>query len=208
VAGLTLYSMPSSGNSYKVRLMLAHLGRPYRHVACEYGSGGLAEARAAGRTPLDRVPVLELPDGRLLPESNAILCWLAEGTAWMPADPFTRAEALAWMFWEQNQHEGVIAVRAALCCYPHRAADATPERMAALLTRGNEILGQMEAHLAGGRAWLAGDAPSVADLCLYAYTHSADTRGGYDLGSFAALRRWLGRVAALPGHVGLAEIPA
>ena len=198
--------MPSSGNSYKVRLMLAHLGRPYAHVACEYGSATLAEARASGRMPLDRVPVLELPDGRLLPESNAILCWLAEGTAWMPADPFARAEALAWMFWEQNQHEGVIAVRAALRCYAHRAAEATPERMAALLARGNEVLGQMEAHLAG-RDWFAGGAPSVADLCLYAYTHSAETRGGYDLGPFPALRGWLGRVAALPGHVRLGDIP-
>ena len=199
---LTLYSMPSSGNSYKVRLLLAHLGRPCRLAGGEYGSEGLEAARASGRMPLNRLPVLELPDGRLLPESNAILCWLAEGTDWMPTAPFARAETLAWMFWEQNQHEGTIAVRAALRCYPHRAADATPERLAALLEAGHTVLAQMEAHLAG-RDWLVAQAPSVADLCLYAYTHSADRRGGFDLGRFPAIRAWLDRVAALPGHVAL-----
>ena len=202
MADLTLYSMRSSGNSYKVRLMLAHLGLPYRLVGGEYGSEGLAAARAAGRMPLGKLPVLELPDGRLLAESNAILCYLAEGTSWLPADPFARAQVLAWMFWEQNQHEGTIAVRAALLHYPHRAAQATPERLAALLEAGNVVLGQMEAHLAG-QDWLAGAGPTVADLCLYAYTHSAGTRSGYDMAAFPAIRAWLDRVSALPGHVGL-----
>jgi len=202
VGELTLYSMQSSGNSYKVRLLLAHLGRPYRLSGGEYGSAGLEAARAAGKMPLNRLPVLELPDGRLLAESNAILCWLAEGTDWMPADPFARAETLAWMFWEQNQHEGTIAVRAALLRYPHRAAQATPERLAALLEAGNAVLAQMDARLTG-RDWLVGQAPSIADLCLYAYTHTADTRGGFDLERFPAIRAWLGRVAALPGHVEL-----
>jgi glutathione S-transferase len=199
---LTLYSMQSSGNSYKVRLMLAHLGRPYRLAGGEYGSKGLEDARAGGKMPLNRLPVLELPDGRLIAESNAILCWLAEGTDWMPEDPFVRARALAWMFWEQNQHEGVIAVRAALLHYPHRAAQATPERLAELLTAGNVVLAQMDTHLAT-QDWLAGDAPSVADICLYAYTHSAGPRSGYDMAAFPALNRWLDRVAALPGHVAL-----
>lgn len=200
--------MPSSGNSYKVRLLLAHLGRAYTHVACEYGAPALAAAHAQGKLPFDRVPVLELADGRRLPESNAILLYLGEGTPWVPADPFTRAQMLAWMFWEQNQLETTVAVRAAFACYPHRAADATPQAMAALLEAGHRVLGQLEAHLAGGRGWLAGEAPSLADLCVYAYAHSAGTRGGYDLARFAALRQWLARVAALPGHVALDEAAA
>lgn len=201
---LTLYSMQSSGNSYKVRLLLAHLVRPYGVAGGEYGSAGLEAARVAGKMPLGKLPVLALPDGRLIAESNAILCYLAEGTDWMPRDPYVRAQALGWMFWEQNQHEGTIAVRAALLHYPHRAAQATPERLADLLAAGNVVLGQMNAHLAA-QDWLAGDQPSLADICLYAYTHSAGSRGGFDMAAFPAVTAWLARVAALPGHVGLLD---
>lgn len=203
---LTLYSMPSSGNSYKVRLLLAMLGRAYTHVGMEYETPELDQAHASGKLPLNKLPVLELADGTRLPESNAILCYLAEGTEWMPSDPVTRAQALGWMFWEQNQHEGVIAVRAALRVYPSRAHLATPERMAELLARGEELLAQMDAHLTD-RTWLAGDRPSVADISLYAYTHSAETKGGFDLSRFPALTAWLDRVAALPGYVSLTDIP-
>lgn len=204
---LTLYSMPSSGNSYKVRLLLAYLGRPYRHVGMEYLTPELDKAHAEGLLPLKKLPTLELVDGTRLPESNAILCYLAEGTDWLPADPLDRARVLAWMFWEQNQHEGVIAVRAALLVYEHRKHLATPERMAELLDRGHEILGQMEAHLAKNE-WLAAGRPTVADIALYAYTHSAGTKGGFDLSRFPAVNAWLARVAALPGHVTLDDIPA
>ena len=109
---------------------------------------------------------------------------------------------LSWMFWEQNAHEGVIAVRAALSFYPHRAAEATPERMAALLEAGHGLLAIMERRLEG-RDWLVGAGPSLADICLYAYTHTAGSRGGFDMARFPALGRWLERVAALPGYKGL-----
>ena len=99
-------------------------------------------------------------------------------------------------------HLGLTAVRAALAWYPHRAVDATPERMAALLESGHRLLGRMEAHLAG-RDWLVGDAVSLADICLYAYTHTAGSRGGFDMARFPAVTAWLDRVAALPGAVGL-----
>lgn len=199
---MRLYSMPSSGNSYKVRLLLALLGRPVERIDVEAQSEALARARADGRLPFGTAPVLELDDGRLLPESNAILGWLGEGTAFVPADPFQRAEMLAWMFWEQNRHEGVIAVRAALRSYPHRRAQATPERMAALLESGHALLQVMEDRLAG-RAWLVGGAASLADICLYAYTHTAGDRGGFDMARYGAINGWLDRVAALPGYVGL-----
>ncbi|MDF1619783.1 glutathione S-transferase family protein [Pseudothioclava nitratireducens] len=201
---MKLYSMPSSGNSYKVRLLLALLGRDCEMIDVEYLTAALDEAKATGALPFGKAPVLHLDDGRVLAESNAILNWLGEGTEFLPGDAFTRAQMLSWMFWEQNQHEGVIAVRAALRNYPHRAAQATPERMAELLTRGNELMQMMEDHLAKND-WLAGDRISLADICLYAYTHTAESRVGYDLAPFPALRAWLARIAALPGYIGLED---
>lgn len=199
---MRLYSMPSSGNSYKVRLLLSLLGRDVPTVDVEYQTDALDSAKAEGRLPFGKAPVLELPDGRLLPESNAILCWLGEGTAFVPADPFQRAKMLSWLFWEQNQHEGTIAVRAALLSYPHRRAQATPDRLAALLEAGHANLQIMEDRLSR-RDWLVGDAPSLADICLYAYTHSAGDRGGFDMARFPAIAAWLDRIAALPGHRAL-----
>jgi len=204
---LTLFSMPSSGNSYKVRLLLALLGRSYTHVGMEYETAALENAHAEKRLPLKKLPVLELPDGTRIPESNAILCYLAEGTAWMPDEPVARAKTLAWMFWEQNQHEGVIAVRAALLTYASRKHLATPDRLAELLERGNALLGQMEEHLQTV-PWFVGDTPRIADVSLYAYTHSAESKGGYDLTPFPAIRAWLDRMAALPDHITLDDIPA
>ena len=199
---MRLYSMPSSGNSYKVRLLLALTGRAVETFDVEYGWDALVQAKADGRLPFGKAPVLELDDGTLLPESNAILFHLGQGTRFVPSGALEQAQMLSWMFWEQNQHEGVIAVRAALLTYPHRKAQATPERLAELLTSGNALLQMMEDHLRP-RDWLLGDEASLADICLYAYTHTAGTRGGYDLAPFPALRAWLGRVQALPGYVVL-----
>lgn len=196
---MKLWSMPSSGNSYKVRLLLALLGRECEIVDVEDASDALAAARAAGRLPFGKAPVLELDDGRLLPESNAILLWLGEGTPLVPQDAFDRAQMTAWMFWEQNQHEGVVAVRGALNFYPSRRAQATPERMAELLDRGHALLEVMERRLSD-HDWLVGSAVSLADICLYAYTHTAGTRGGFDMQRFPAIGRWLDRIAALPGY--------
>ena len=199
---MRLFNMPSSGNSYKVRLLLALLGQQAELIDVEYGWETLIRAKAEGKMPFGKAPVLELEDGTLLPESNAILCHLGRGTQFAPGDALDHAQMLSWMFWEQNQHEGVIAVRAALQNYPHRKSEATPERLAELLTRGQALLQIMEDHLAT-RDWLVGAAPSLADICLYAYTHTAETLGGFDLTPFPALRAWLQRVAALPGYVGL-----
>ncbi|UXU74750.1 MULTISPECIES: glutathione S-transferase family protein [unclassified Paracoccus (in: a-proteobacteria)] len=201
---MKLWSMPSSGNSYKVRLLLALLGRDCEIVDVEYQTPALEKAHAEGRLPFGKAPVLELDDGQLLPESNAILCYLGEGTRLVPADPADRARMLAWMFWEQNQHEAVIAVRGALLTYPHRRAQATPERLAELLTRGHQLLQIMENRLRD-HDWLVGDAISLADVCLYGYTHSAERLGGYDLGRYPGITAWLARIAAQPGYRGLGQ---
>lgn len=199
---LALYSMPSSGNSYKVRLLLALLERPYRHIPCEANSPELAQAKADGHLPLGKLPALHLPDGTILSESGAILWYLGQGTPWVPETPLARAQMLAWMFFEQNRHEPVIAVRASLNCYPHLADQATPEVMARLADEGHAILSLMEEALAHS-PWFAGDAPTLADIALYGYTHTAGSRGGFDMARFPRLAAWCARIAALPGYRGL-----
>ncbi|MEM6384992.1 MAG: glutathione S-transferase family protein [Pseudomonadota bacterium] len=206
MAEVTIYSMPSSGNSYKVRLLLAFLGRSYTHVALEYETPELEAAHRASQLPLNKLPVLQLANGTQIPESNAILFYLAGDTDWLPSEPTLRALALSWMFWEQNQHEGVIAVRAALLTYEHRKHLATPERLDELWERGVAILGQMESHLSEND-WFVGNCASVADIALYAYTHTAGKKGGYDLDRFPAIQHWLERFAALPGYIALDDIP-
>lgn len=197
---MLLYSMPSSGNSYKVRLLAALTGQTFDKADCEYGTDALAQARDRGALPFGSLPVLHLDDGRMIAESNAILCYLGEGTQFLPSDPVTRAQMLGWLFWEQYSHEPCIAVRQALVNYAHRAADATPQRLADTLDRGHAALAVMNERLTG-HDWLAGDAVSLADICLYAYTHRAGPRGGFDMARFPAVVAWLDRVAALPGHV-------
>ena len=202
---ITVHGFSPSGNCHKVRLLLEQLGREYAWIETDSARGATRTSAYLAKNPNGKVPLLELDDGRTLVESNAILCWLGEGTAFVPADPVLRAEMLGWMFWEQNQHEGIVAVRGALMFYPSRRVLATPERMAELLERGHAHLQIIEDRLAGGRDWLVGDAPSLADICLYGYTHTAGSRGGFDMARFPAITRWLARIAALPGYKGLDE---
>jgi glutathione S-transferase len=152
------------------------------------------------------VPVLVLEDGCILAESNAILLYLAENTRFLPADRYDRGKAYEWLFFEQYTHEPSIAVRRSILTAPERAAQRTPERLQALLASGNFALAVMERRLASAD-WLAGDAYSVADIALYAYTHVAD-EGGYDLDAYPGICRWIERVAGEPGHVPLDWRPA
>ena len=196
---LTLYSQQNSGNCYKPRLLLAHLGRSFDIVEIDSNDGLTRGAEFLARNPIGKVPVVEFDDGRRMAESGAMLLHFAEGTKYLPAAPYDRAKAYEWMFFEQYSHEPYIAVRRALCLYPQRAAQATPARMQSLLEDGNRALGVMELRLAQAD-WLAGDAFSVADIALYAYTHMAD-EGGFDLAAYPGIRAWLSRVALQPGHV-------
>lgn len=194
---MTLYGMTDSGNCFKPRLLAALIGLPLRHVEVSFIDGGTSQPNFLAKNPNGKVPLLELEDGRLLAESNAILCYLADGTAFMPTDRFERAVALQWMFFEQYSHEPYVAVRRSLMRYPHLASEATPARMARLLEQGNKALSVMESRLAAS-PFLAGEAPSIADIALYAYTHCAD-EGGFALTDFPAVSAWLERVGSLPG---------
>jgi glutathione S-transferase len=200
-----IYGMTDSGNCYKPRLLMAKLGESFRHVEVSSHDGGTRTAAYLAKNPNGMVPLLELEDGRLLAESNAILLYLAEGTRFLPTDRFRRALAYQWLFFEQYSHEPYIAVRKALLTFPERARDATPERLALTLERGNKALGVMEKHLAEN-AFFVGDTYSVADIALFAYTHMAD-KGGFDLAAYPAVGDWLRRVEADPGHVPIEWLP-
>jgi glutathione S-transferase len=193
-----LYDSPVSGNCYKVRLLLAHLGLPYERRGVDVVDRSNRSELLGGLNPALRVPTLVLDDGRPLAESGAILWYFGEGTPFVPEDPYQRAQVLQWMFFEQYDHEPALAVARFWLAYSGRAeefADRLPERQAA----GYRALDAMERHL-DGRDFLVGEGPTLADIALYAYTHVAH-EGGFDLGSYPAIRAWLGRVASTPGHV-------
>lgn len=202
---IKIYGMVDSGNCYKPRLLLARLGQPFEHVEVSSRSGATRSEDYLAKNPNGMVPLLELADGRLLAESNAILLYLAEGTPLLPADHYARGLVYQWLFFEQYSHEPYIAVRKALLTFPERARDATPERLALTLERGNKALGVMEKHLAS-HSFFAGDAMSVADIALYAYTHEAG-KGGFDLAAYPAVSAWVERVRNEPGHAPITWLP-
>ena len=198
----TLYSMQSSGNCYKPRLIMHQLGLPFRLVDIDPGKSETRTPESLALNPNGRVPLLVFPDGRKLSESNAMLLYFAEGTRFLPTDRFERALVHQWLFFEQYDHEPAIAVaRSWLKVQSNRVGKATAEQIADWHKRGNRALSVMEQAL-DKSDWLAGDAYSVADIALYAYTHVAED-GGFDLSAYPAIGAWLTRVAAEPGHVGI-----
>jgi glutathione S-transferase len=193
-----LYNSPVSGNCYKVRLLLAHLGLEYETVDVSVVDRSNRQELLGDLNPGLRVPTLVLDDGRPLAESNAILWFFGDGTEYVPTDPYERAQVLQWQFFEQYSHEPNIAVVRFWLTYsgsPEAFAEQVPPRMKA----GYAALDAMERHL-DGRSFLVGERYSIADVSLYAYTHVAH-EGEFDLEPYPAIRSWLGRVAAQPGHV-------
>jgi glutathione S-transferase len=195
---MKLYDNLSSGNAYKVRLLLHLLGLPFERVEIDIDRGETRTPEFLRLNPNGRVPVLELEPGVTLAESDAIIWYLAEGTRFLPEDRLGRAQVLQWMFFEQYSHEPNIATPR--YWITHRVL--TPEREAQLPAKrklGYDALGVMERHLAE-RAFFVGERCTIADIALYAYTHVAE-EGGFDLAGLPAVRRWLDRVASEPGHV-------
>jgi glutathione S-transferase len=195
---MLLYNSPVSGNCYKVRLLLAHLGLEYERRDVDVVDRSNRRELLGGLNPALRVPTLILDDGRPLAESGAILWYFGDGTRFVPDDRYERAQVLQWMFFEQYDHEPAIAVVRFWVAYsgrPEEFADRLAERMRA----GHRALAAMERHL-DARGFLVGDGLTLADIALYAYTHVAD-EGGFDLEPYPALRAWLERVASEPGHV-------
>jgi glutathione S-transferase len=197
---LTVYGMADSGNCYKVKLALEQLKLPCRWVEVDSTQGGTRTPGFLAMNPNGKVPTLQLEDGSYLPESNAILVFLAEGTPLWPADRIGRARALQWMFFEQYSHEPYIAVARYIRRY---LPEDSPRRaeLPKLQERGSQALGVMETHLRQSD-YFAGARYSIADIALYAYTHCA-ADGGFDLGRYPAVGAWLARVKAQPRHVPL-----
>lgn len=195
---LTVYGYAPSGNCHKLRMLLAHLGREHRWLETDSTRGQTRTPGYLAKNPNGRVPIVEREDGSVLAESNAILCWLADGTAYFQGDAWERAQTLAWMFFEQYSHEPYVAVARFICGWmpldsPRRAD------LPKLRECGHQALAVMETHLAS-HAWFSGAAYGIADIALFAYTHCADD-GGLSLAAYPAIRVWLERVKQQPGFV-------
>ena len=197
---MRLYDYGSSGNGYKCRLMLAKLGLGYERVELDIMAGETRTPAYLARNPNGRIPALELEDGTVLAESNAIMAYLAHGTPLFPAERLAQAQVLQWLFFEQYSHEPYIAV-ARFICHLLPPGNAREAELPRLRERGHAALAVMEGHLAH-RPFFVGQGCTIADIGLYAYTHVAE-EGGFELGPYPAVRAWLDRVRAEPGHVGI-----
>jgi glutathione S-transferase len=200
----TLYDYLDSGNGYKIRLLLAQLQQPYRYVELDIMRGETRTPQFLAKNPNGRIPTLEFEDGQCLAESNAILCYLAGGSAFLPTERLAQAQVLQWMFFEQYSHEPNVAtprfiLRHLPQDHPLRAELSKRQE------RGRAALAVMEGHLAK-YSYFVGEAYSIADIALYAYTHVAE-EGGLELAPYPKIRAWLARVAAQPRYVALFDRP-
>ena len=197
---MRVYGTSASGNCHKVRMVLEALKLPYQWTETDSVRGETRTPAFLAMNPNGKVPVMEIEPGNYLPESNAILCYLAEGTPLLPGDRMSRARVMQWLFFEQYSHEPYIAVARFL-----RKFHADPASQRALadskMASGYRALEVMEQHLKD-KSFFVGERYSIADIALYAYTHVAH-EGGFDLARFPAIRAWLARVQAQPGYVGM-----
>jgi glutathione S-transferase len=190
----TLYSMQSSGNSYKARLALAQLHVPVSIDRSRHPQRREPHAGISGRNPNGQVPLLEVAPGRYLAESNAILWYIAGGTPLAPEDRIGRAEALQWMFFEQHSLEPNLGAAYFWLTLVKGGRELQQHALEDWMEEGNRALGVMEKHLAVHDFFVAGHY-TIADIALYAYTHIAP-QCDYDLAPFPAIRAWLDRVAS------------
>ena len=202
---MILHDYLSSGNGYKVRLLLAQLGAPFQRIEYDIDRGETRTPEFLEKVnPNGRVPVLETDDGELLPESNAILLYLADGTPFLPDERLERARVFQWMFFEQYSHEPNVATPRFWITHNLEMTEERRILLEAKRKLGYDAIGVMEDHL-DGNDFFVGGRYSVADIALYAYTHVAP-EGGIDLEGFPAVRTWMDRVASQPGHVPITQV--
>lgn len=195
---ITVYGYSPSGNCHKLRMLFGHLGRDYRWVETDSTRGQTRTPEYLAKNPNGRVPIVERADGGVLAESNAILCWLADGTLYFEGDAWQRAQTLAWMFFEQYSHEPYVAVARFICGWTPMDSPRRAD-LPKLRERGHQALAVMEKHLASN-AWFSGTGYGIADIALFGYTHCAGD-GGFDLSACPAILGWLDRVREQPGFV-------
>jgi glutathione S-transferase len=187
----------SSGNCLKVKWLADHLGLAYEWSSVDILAGGTRTPDFLALNPAGQIPIVVWDNGRVLTQSNAILRYLAQGTELLPADVWAQARIDEWLFWEQNSHEPAIAVARFQMVYLRKPKSALDEK---LIARGEAALDRMERHLEG-RAWLANDAASIADIALLAYTRVAH-EGGFSLAARPAIREWIARAERAVGIGG------
>jgi glutathione S-transferase len=199
---LTLYDSAISGNAYKVRLLLSQLGLAFKRIEMNVDDGSTRAPDFLKVNRNGKVPAIQLEDGTCLAESDAILYYFAEGTAYWPADKLDRARVLQWMFFEQYSHEPTIAVVRHWVAHLGKTPDSEP-LLPVKIAGGYRALDVMEDHLGCHDFFVAGRY-TIADIALYAYTHVAH-EGGFDLGRYPKIRAWLERIAAQPGHIRITD---
>jgi glutathione S-transferase len=196
-----VYGDIQSGNCYKVKLLLQHLALPHTWEHIDITKGESRTPEFLARNPNGRVPVLRLPDGRFLAESNAILTYLADGSAYLPTDRYERAKVYEWLFFEQYSHEPYIATARYIAKYLGLPAERKAE-YEGKQNGGHAALGVMELTLSR-QGYLVGYGMTIADIALYGYTHVAG-EGGFSLDAYPGVRAWLARIARHPKHVTMA----
>jgi glutathione S-transferase len=197
---MLLYNNMLSGNCYKVRLLFAHLGIDYERQELDVVDRSNRREVLGDLNPALRVPTLVLDDGRALAESGAIMFHFAQGSDYLPEDAFERAQVLQWLFFEQYSLEPHIAV---LRFYELAGIHAPAAELEAKRAAGVRALEALESHLAQ-RDFLVGERYSIADIALFGYTHVAP-EGGFSLQAYPAVRGWITRVAAQPGHIAMTD---
>ena len=202
----TLYSMQRSGNCYKVRLALNQLAIRYRLVEVDILKGETRTPEFLAKNPNGHVPLLEVAPGRYLPESNAMLWYLASGTSLAPEDSIDRAEALQWMFFEQHSLEPNLGSARFWLTMVKGGRELQQYSLEDWMEKGYQALGVMEKHLQSHR-FFAANHYTIADIALYAYTHVAP-ESGFDLTPFPSIRSWLKRVANQPAYITMDWRPA
>ena len=195
-----VYGDIQSGNCYKIKLLMTYLDIAHEWVHVDTVRGETRTPQFLAMSPNGKIPVVELPNGEYLPESNAILYYLAEGTEYWPADRLARARVLQWQSFEQYSHEPYIAVARFIAKYLG-LPEARRAEYESKSAGGYKALAVMEQQLQKTR-YFVGAAFTIADISLYAYTHVAH-EGGFSLQRFPAVRRWLGDVASRPRHVAM-----
>lgn len=196
--------MPFSGNCYKVRLIVSLLGLECQRIDLDLKNGEHKGDKFTSLNPDQKIPALVLDDGRVLTESNAILCYLAEGTGLMPSDPYDRAQVLKWLFFEQaNILPNIAIVRAWHSGLKGGLNDLNKTLLPGKMDEGNRTLAIINSQL-GKTDYLVGHELTVADISLYAYVHVAEV-GKYDLSLYPNIQQWLARIAGTNGYITMAE---
>ncbi|WP_413163873.1 glutathione S-transferase family protein [Capilliphycus salinus ALCB114379] len=195
---LKLYEYPSSGNCYKIRLLLTQLEIPFERIPVDILKRESRTAKFLSKNPNGRVPLLELEPGKYLPESNAVLYYFSQETPFFPTDKFEQAQVMQWMFFEQYSHEPYIATSRywiSILRKPEEYKQALEQKQ----PLGYAALGVMEQQLKE-HPFFVGNNYTIADICLFAYTHVAD-EGGFDLTGFPAILDWINRVKQQPNYI-------